>query len=137
MIYHRHLSVRPIRTSPNSQLGHLKQNFTQAILKLILSYWFSKIMLLAALKIGFKFSGKCFQAICLCFSDTDENGEASKNTFFRIMKAILQIDSNTAGFAANVFGRFALGATLCNVQPYNEHKKDDLYLCRSTRGEYI
>ena len=41
-----------------------------------------------------------------------------------------------SSFLANVFRRFALGATLCNVQPYNEHKKDDLYLCRSTRGGY-
>ena len=43
----------------------------------------------------------------------------AKMRFFRIVSAILQIDSNTARFAANVFGRFALGATLCNVQPYN------------------
>ena len=68
--------------SSNSQLGYLKQNFTQAILKLIPSFWFSKIMLLAALIIYFKFSGKCFQAISLCSSDTDENDEASKNAGF-------------------------------------------------------
>ena len=58
----------------------------------------------------------------------------AKMLVFKNLQAILQIDSNLAGFAANVFRRFALGATLCNVQPYNEHKKDDLYLCRSTRG---
>ena len=51
------------QTSSNCQLGQLEQNFTLTIWKLIPSCWFSKITL-AVLKIDFKFSGKCFQAIC-------------------------------------------------------------------------